>query len=304
MNDYGKYIAKIVLLFSLLAAFCSVPSFTAYAGEEADGVKEDAESDAEKAMSDSLFGAGNGMVSDQKVVSFDLSGYSQDGKRKWEVKGESANVDGDIVKVDRVEASSYDEKTSARLTALRGEISKLDKNLQLRENVTVVTSDGIRLTTESLEWLSKTNEVRTDAFIVVEKDNMYSSGNGALVNIAAKTVRVDNDIFVRQGELMIVCRGPLEIAYEERKATFFNDVKVTEPRGELLADRLDVFFDPDSRQIEKIMAEGNVQIRQEGNVARGQRAVYTMSDGRAILTGSPTITITSDEGVEDALAGD
>jgi len=304
MKDHGKYIAMAVLMFFLLAAACSAPSFMTYAGEESGGVDEDADSDAGKVMSDSLFGTGGGMISDQKVVSFDLSGYSQDGKRKWEVKGESANMDGDIVKVDRVEASSYDEKTSARLTALKGEISKMNKNLHLRDNVTVVTSDGIRLTTESLEWLSKTNEVITDDFIVVEKDNMYSSGKGARVDIEAKTVMVYDDIFVKQGELMIVCRGPLEIVYEERKATFFNDVKVTEPRGELLADRLDVFFDPDSRQIEKIMAEGDVQIRQQGNVARGQRAVYTMSDGRAILTGSPTITITSDEGVKDALAGD
>lgn len=239
-----------------------------------------------------------GMITDQKVVSFDLSGYTEDGDTKWDIHGESADVSGDVVKVDRISANTYEKEMNTMLTAEKGEFSKKDKNVTLERNVTVITSDGIKLTTDVLEWLSKTNEVVTDSFLVVEKDDMYASGRGARARINAKTVLVKEEIFVKQGELTITCNGPLEINYGENKASFYDDVKVTEPRGQMRADRLDVFFSAETRQIERIVAENNVVLTQDGNTAMGQKAVYTIADGRAILTGSPTITITSDEGLD------
>lgn len=241
---------------------------------------------------------------EQKILSFDMTGFAQDGKKKWDIQGKSADIVSDTVILRDIEANAYSKDRTIELQANNGVYDKQNSSVKLEENVVVTTSDGVTLTTKWLKWESDTNTIKTDSFVEVVKDNFYACGYGASANTGSKEVLLNKDIVVKQGEVTISCGGPLTIDYAKNQASFCDKVKVTEPRGELIADRLDIFFNPESRQIEKVIAERNVELRQGQNVAKGQKIIYTLASGEAILTGNPEILIYSQKDLEGAIIGE
>ena len=245
----------------------------------------------------------NGLGEEQKILSFDMVGYSKDGRKKWDIQGQSANVVSDTVILSEIEANAYNEDRTVVLKARSGQYDKKRRSVRLEDGVTVETSDGISLAAEWLEWESETDVIETETFVEVKKDNLYAAGYGASASTKHKEVKIEKDIIVKQDDVTINCSGPLAIDYDNNKASFHDRVKIVEPRGELLADRLDVFFNPDSRKIEKVIAERNVELRRGPNIAKGQKIVYTLADGEAVLTGNPEILIYSKKDLEDAFTG-
>lgn len=105
-----------------------------------------------------------------------------------------------------------------------------------------------------------------------------------------------------------VLSAKLEYSEAERKASFTKNVEVIGSTGLLTADAADVFLSDAGTQrtashatgkdsfpsrnisspssVERIVAKGDVRLRQPGRVAAGQRLVYTAEDGRFVLTGT------------------
>lgn len=240
---------------------------------------------------------------EQKILSFDMTGFTKDGQRKWAIKGESADIVSDTVKLNNIQADTYDADRTITLEAERGAYNKQNGAVKLENNVVVTTSDGIRLTADWFEWDSKTNTVRSDSKVEVRKDNLYASGNGAEASASSKEVQLNKDVLVKQGDMTIISKGPLHIDYSNCKASFSDKVKVTDPRGELTADRLDILFNVDTKNIEEIIAEGNVELKRGDNLAKGQKIMYTPENGKAVLTGNPEIYIYSEKDMQNAFVG-
>lgn len=241
---------------------------------------------------------------DQKVLSFNLAGYAEDGKKKWEVLGESANVIADIVNMDNIVAKAYGADTSMTLTAKKGEYDKLNNKVKLWDNVVATTNDGAKLNTDQLIWDSKGGKVSTDSFVKVEKDNMSSEGKGASLDPKFKQIEFKDEVIVKQGATTVTCDGPLEVDYEKNIAIFNNNVKVTDERGEIKANKMEVIFDKASKKLVKVIAEGNVNIVRGENSTFSEKAIYTFDDGKAVLTGSPKIVIFPEKGTDlNALTG-
>ena len=139
--------------------------------------------------------------------------------------------------------------------------------------------------------------------IEVRKDDLYACGMGASASAKSKEVQLNRDVLVKQGDITATSKGPLHIDYSNRKASFTDKVKVVDPRGELTADRLDIFFNTETKEIERIVAEGSVELKRGSNIAKGQKINYTPEDGKAILTGNPEIYIYSEKDIQDAFIG-
>ncbi|MBU4376948.1 MAG: LPS export ABC transporter periplasmic protein LptC [Candidatus Omnitrophica bacterium] len=244
-----------------------------------------------------------GLDNEQKILSFDMTGYTKDGQRKWAIKGESADIMSETVELNNIEADTYDEDRTVKLEADSGTYDKHSGGVKLEENVVVTTSDGIKLTADWFEWDSKTNIVTSDSKVEVRKDDLYACGMGASASAKSKEVRLNRDVLVKQGDITATSKGPLHIDYSNKKASFTDKVKVVDPRGELTADRLDIFFNTETKEIERIVAEGSVELKRGSNIAKGQKITYTPEDGKAILTGNPEIYIYSEKDMQDAFIG-
>jgi len=230
----------------------------------------------------------------QKIMSFSLEGYRDDGEKKWELNGLCADILSNIIKLDYVTAKAYGEEATMTLTAKSGIYDKVTQDVHLEENIVGESSDGTRLFTDVLDWNQKTESVTTDALVRIEKENLVSIGKGASGNPDLKEVKLKKDITVELREeppTVITCDGPLLVNYERNISTLKNNVKIADERGEIVADEMKVLFDPDTKKITRVVAIGNVRIQREGNVTHSERAIYTVRDGRVRLIGKPKIVV-------------
>ena len=175
--------------------------------------------------------------------------------------------------------------------------------MHLEGNVKANTSDGAKLATDYLNWEAKEQRVTTDAVVDVEKENMQVTGSGAVALPNLKQVTFKENVTVNikpkeadkeKGLTVITCTGPLEVEYEKNLAIFNKDVTVEDERGKLYADKMNVYLEPKTRTITKVIASGNVRIVRGENTTYSERAEYTKSDGRVVLTGSPKLVIYGD----------
>lgn len=77
--------------------------------------------------------------------------------------------------------------------------------------------------------------------------------------------------------------------YEEKQAIFTGNVVVTDPDLQLTADMLVIYMTQED-EIDTLDAEGNVEVKMEGLHSRSGKAVYTLGDGKIILTDSPQVS--------------
>ena len=87
----------------------------------------------------------------------------------------------------------------------------------------------------------------------------------------------------------VTCKGELNFEYEKNKATFHQDVVVEDPRMKMTADNMTAYFIPKTKEINKIIAVGNVRFKKEEKSAKSEKAVYTAQDGKVVLTGHPLV---------------
>jgi len=237
----------------------------------------------------------------QKILSFNLEGYRDNGQKKWELNGAAANILSNVIKLDYITAKAYGDDGSMTIKARRGVYDKITKDIDLEKNVIGKTSDGTRLVTDRLHWNDKTESVTTDAVVRIEKDNLISIGRGAIGSPSLKQVELKKDVIVELKEnppTLITCDGPLVVNYQKNISILNNNVKITDQRGEICADMMKVVFDPKTRKIIRVVAIGNVKITRESNATYSKRAVYTVKDGRVRLIGKPRIVVFPKEGKE------
>ena len=113
-----------------------------------------------------------GFSEEQKILSFDMTGYTKNGRKKWDIQGTSADIVSDTVILSDIEANAYSDDRTVMLKANSGRYDKKENSIRLEDNVIVTTSDGVNLAAEWLKWESETDVIRTDSFVEVEKGNL------------------------------------------------------------------------------------------------------------------------------------
>jgi len=242
---------------------------------------------------------------EQKILSFSLSGYSEAGKRNWDLKGDSADIlTSNVVLLDNVLGHSYTEDNTITLTADKGEFDKTKSNLLLKENVVATTKDGAKLTTDSLSWDAHKEELNTDDIVKISRENMEAIGRGAFGQPDLKQMHLKKEVEVTlKPTTVITCDGPLQVDAQNNIAVFNDNVEVVDERGMIWADMVEVYFNPDNKAITKVLAKGNVKIKRGDNITYSEQATYDADSKLIVLTGRPKLILYSQEDL-NALTGD
>jgi LPS export ABC transporter protein LptC len=249
--------------------------------------------------------------SDQQFLGFELAGYSDRGQKTWEVKGKSADVFSDMVRLKDVDAKLYGDE-EVTLTSKKGDFDKANNRFHLEEDVVITTQTGSRVTTDSLDWVQKTNLISTDDKITINRENMTATSKGAEAQPDLNKAKLFKDVSVQINtededntlrKTVITCDGPLEIDYNAQLAVFYRNVKVEDESGEIYSNKMEVYFDFETKKITKIVASGDVKIVRGENISYSDKAVYTAVDKKVILTGRPKLILYSKEGFKDVSIG-
>jgi lipopolysaccharide transport protein LptA len=81
----------------------------------------------------------------------------------------------------------------------------------------------------------------------------------------------------------------MEIDQKNNKATLRKNVVAIQKDQTLKADKLEVYFNPETQQIKQMVCTGNVEIIQGENSTFSQRAIYNAIEKKIILTGRPKL---------------
>lgn len=256
---------------------------------------------------------------EQKMLDFSLVGYTQKGRKSWEVMGKSADIFSDIVRLSSVHANVYGEEENINLVGDKGAYDKTSGKMHLQDNVIITTQSGGRLSTDSLDWDRVSQRVTTDDVVNIEKQNLKAQAKGLEGQPNLKKVYLKDKVKVEvkeQNQLLaqpypesankeptvITCDGPLEIDYEKEVAIFNTNVKVNQKeQGDMYADKMEAYFDFKNKKILRIKSMGNVKIVKGENTSYSDEAEYSAAAKKMVLTGRPRLVIYSEEKLsEDA----
>ncbi len=252
----------------------------------------------------------------QQMSGFTLTGYKEDGSKRWVLHGEDASADGPIVTIRRPDAIGYDPGRTAYLKASAAQVNQTNRHVRLEHDVTVHTSDGLWLTSPVLHWIPDQNQMVTDQPVRIETDHMLLRGRGArgLTQLKQATIFQDIELVLNPSDhdrstptggipgqtatragagqqVIITCDGPLAFDYERNVATFHRNVHVKDPNGDLYSDTLVAYLNQNTHTIRYAEATGHVRIHQHQNTAVSERAVYEPAIGTITLVGTPSLLI-------------
>ena len=273
--------------------------------------------------------------SDQQIGDFSLSGYGDQGKKAWELQGKSADIFEEVVKLKDITGNLYGKEENIKLTSDKGDFNKSEGKVHLEENVVITTTGGAKLTTDSLDWDRKKQQVSTKDVVNIERENMTTTARGAFGETDLKKVNLEKDVTVEllpkekgkpddpmmKDKIVITCDGPLEIDYEKNFAVFRNNVKVDRDGSQIYCDVMNVYFlkkedkkedKPEAASaeqpmsntsIDKLVCSGNVKIVRGENVSFSDEAIYSGIDKKITLLGRPKLIMFSSEDLKNASTG-
>jgi len=202
----------------------------------------------------------------QNLDGFSLVQYETAGEKKWELNGLSAEIGEDTIRIKEPSAVAFGRPAGLKLKARQGDFDPKIQLVHLWNNVVVKTTDGIKLTTDSLYWNAENRNIFTD-----------------------KSVNMKFSASTRQ--TTITCEGMFDLNYKKNCATFYDDVRLKDSEGDVSADRLDIYFNNLAERITSVVAQGNVKITREGNITYSEKAIYLVDEGRLILPERPKLIV-------------
>jgi LPS export ABC transporter protein LptC len=231
----------------------------------------------------------------ETVKSFSISGFSDSGKKAWEMEGKSADIFSDIIDLYDINADSYGDNVKVNLKSDKGIFNRKTNDIRLTNNVRVVTDEGTSLFTEILSWDAREQFVYTEEDVFITRKDMDIYGTGALADPSLKTVQLNHNIKVNTSDpsATITCDGPLEVDYENNVAYFNNNVRLIEKETAIDTDKAQAYFDPKAKSLTKVFCQGNVVIKRGQDITHAQQLTYFPGEGRVMLEGRPRIVISS-----------
>jgi LPS export ABC transporter protein LptC len=200
-----------------------------------------------------------GQPSDQQISGFSLAGYEDKGKKSWDIAGKSAEIFNDVVQLQEVSGNLYGKEQNVNLTSKTGNFNKDNGKVHLEKDVVITTSEGAKLTTNSMDWDRKNELVTTDERVNIEKGNMNITAVGARGEPSLKKVSLAKDVQLDinpattpeqaaqmdlKEKITVTCDGQLTVDYEKNIATFTDNVKVEKPDIIIYSDVMDLYFTP------------------------------------------------------------
>ncbi|MBF0522652.1 MAG: LPS export ABC transporter periplasmic protein LptC [Candidatus Omnitrophica bacterium] len=237
---------------------------------------------------------------DKKFQGFNLQGYNQQGQKSWDVKGDTANIVGTQVQLNKVDANAYGEQ-NMNVTAETGVLDQASGNMRLEKDVVITSDRGSQLMTNSLDWDKNKDEVTTQDNVTITDEQMTATGTGLKAKPGLKTAQINKDVTVMvaaktdspdgKSTVTVTSDGPMIINQATSMAEFNVNVVAIQEDRTLKADRMEIYFDQKMKQIKEILCIGNVMIEQGGNKTYADKATYSAQDQKLTLSGRPKLIL-------------
>ena len=244
---------------------------------------------------------------EQQFEGFNMQGYDDDGNKSWDLTGRTADIDGGKVHLSDVNANAYGDQ-NVNVTSEVGVFDQTSGDVYLEKDVIITGQDGGQLLTDSLDWSKENDLVRTDDEILITDDQFTVTGMGMEAKPGLKHATIHEDVTVRVNvedknaqepvgdpkTVTITCDGPVEMDQGNGMAVFNNNVFAIQEDKTLKADKMEIKFDEEMKQIDKMICIGNVEIVQGNNKTLAEKAVYDGKTQKLTLLGRPKLILVTE----------
>lgn len=240
---------------------------------------------------------------DQKFQGFKLQGYADDGQKAWDVDGETADIIGTKIKLNNVVANSYGEQ-KVNLTAEKGSIDQVSSEMHLEKDVVITSETGAQLVTDSLNWDRNKDLVTTKDDVLITDKGFSVTGTGMKAQPGLKNAEIHEDVTVLMmpeptdpdgKTVTITCDGPMIVDQGKSMATFEKNVVAVRGDQTLKADRMELYFDGETKKIQDLICLGHVEIVQGENQTFADKAVYKANEQKLVLSGRPKLIMLTED---------
>lgn len=239
--------------------------------------------------------------SNQQLEGFNLNGYTEGGKKSWDINGDKADISDSQIKVTNVDANFYNPKENAKLTSKSGTINKVNGDVHLQDDVVLTADRGTTMTTDSLNWNRTQDVVSTPDPVRIHDKQGTVTGVGLTGHPNLKKAQLNQDVravlntsrdaAVSAQTVEITCDGPMQMDQMKMYAVFNKNVVAIEKATgrELRADKMEVWFDDKNKKIKKVLCTGNVSAVQGNNASYADEMVYDGDTETLLMNGRPKL---------------
>jgi lipopolysaccharide transport protein LptA len=87
----------------------------------------------------------------------------------------------------------------------------------------------------------------------------------------------------------VITSEAFQLDMAKREGVFMGNVLLVGNNLKMKSSDLTVYFDSTGKQVERLVAHGNVEIEQGSRIARASQAEYIVREDKLVLTGSPEL---------------
>lgn len=140
-------------------------------------------------------------ASTEADVGFDRMHYveTRDGQREWELEAVSARYfkGENLTMLDRVKVVFYSKKgITYTLEGREGRFKNDTRDVEVRGDVVITSSEGYQLKTDSLKMVSGGKEISTEDRVVLKGPRLDGEGVGLLIDREAERLTLLNNVKV------------------------------------------------------------------------------------------------------------
>jgi LPS export ABC transporter protein LptC/lipopolysaccharide transport protein LptA len=248
---------------------------------------------------------------------------SKDGKVILEIEAGNAEFykDEERTTFDKIMVTFfYKEEYQLKLRGDTGSLNNKTKNIVIKDNVVVSFAEEYKLETDTLNYSTKTDEITTDSPIVASGPEMNFTGKGLTFNLAKEELHVHSNVvadLTKNGDeekknkdkkkeekkdsiggfdTVSSLDSPLHIRsgnfYGNRTGSYIRFGKgahVTYEGATLTAGAITVYLDGENGGVSKIVAVGNVKLKQKEMTATCGKLVFDYKNNKLSLTRNPVV---------------
>lgn len=244
----------------------------------------------------------------EKILGFELNNFDESNKKTWDLSGATLEMFSEVIQLTQVNANVYGDEDTMNVVADTGTYNRKEGKVHLEDNVVMISETGAKVMTDTLDWFQNEQLVTTEDKVNLYRGAMEAEGVGAVGRPDLQQLRLKKDVKVdinQQDEnnvmrkITITCDGPLDIDYIKGEIVFNNNVEAVDIDRQLFADKMTGYLDSETKEMIKVVCEGNVKIVRGKSVSYSERAVYNAESQQISLSGRPKLIIYQQEDEEE-----
>ncbi|MCB0393523.1 MAG: LPS export ABC transporter periplasmic protein LptC [Bdellovibrionales bacterium] len=250
-------------------------------------------------------------IPSQVISSVELMESNEDGK-EWELKSEKASLyeEDSIWDLNKVNTKLFGKSdVEYNVRGDKGTVFIQKKNITIKGNVRIESSNGYEFSTASAEYLSEKRELLAQNEVVMKgpksegEKQINLTGVGLLANLETNVIYVLRDVHARKGiengQFFTIQSGSAEFSGVEKVAKFFRDVVVDIGGTRITGPQAELVYDRQKSNLKSMSVVGGIRISDIDKWAAADRIDMYFEQNKYILRGAPRVIQNNDE-----LAGD